>query len=74
MLSTVAAIEKGLTHDGFVYRYATDTGVDGLAGHEATFLICSFWLANNYVLLGQRAKAKRLARVLGADLLSGLTW
>src|SRR6185312_12004094 len=31
MLTTIAAIEKGLTSDGFVYRYATETGVDGLA-------------------------------------------
>src|SRR5262249_26345070 len=27
MLGTVAAIEKGLTKDGFVYRYAAETGV-----------------------------------------------
>jgi GH15 family glucan-1,4-alpha-glucosidase len=60
MLSTVAAIEKGLTHDGFVYRYATDTGVDGLAGHEATFLICSFWLVDNYAMVGRFGDAEAL--------------
>ncbi|HEX3481572.1 MAG TPA: glycoside hydrolase family 15 protein [Kofleriaceae bacterium] len=60
MLSTVAAIENGLTHDGFVYRYATDTGVDGLAGHEATFLICSFWLVDNYAMVGRFAEAEAL--------------
>ena len=37
MLSTVAAIEKDLTWNGLVLRYSTETGVDGLAGHEATF-------------------------------------
>jgi GH15 family glucan-1,4-alpha-glucosidase len=60
MVSTVAAIEKGLTHDGFVYRYATDTGVDGLAGHEATFLICSFWLVDNYAMVGRISDAEAL--------------
>ncbi|MBX3158385.1 MAG: glycoside hydrolase family 15 protein [Deltaproteobacteria bacterium] len=60
MLSTVAAIEKGLTWDGFVLRYATDTGVDGLPGHEATFLICSFWLVDNYTLAGRLDDAARL--------------
>src|SRR5262249_56981132 len=60
MLSTVAAIEKGLTSDGFVYRYATDTGVDGLAGHEATFLICSFWLVDHYAMVGRLADAETL--------------
>jgi len=53
MLSTVAAIEKELTWDGLVLRYATGTGVDGLPGHEATFLICSFWLADNYAMVGR---------------------
>jgi GH15 family glucan-1,4-alpha-glucosidase len=53
MRSTVAAIEKGLTWDGLVLRYNTESGVDGLAGHEATFLICSFWLVDNYTLTGR---------------------
>jgi GH15 family glucan-1,4-alpha-glucosidase len=53
MVSTVAAIEKGLTWDGFVLRYQTDTGVDGLAGHEATFVICSYWLVDNLAMVGR---------------------
>jgi GH15 family glucan-1,4-alpha-glucosidase len=60
MLSTVAAIEKDLTWDGLVLRYSTDTGVDGLPGHEATFLICSFWLADNYAMAGRIDDAERL--------------
>jgi GH15 family glucan-1,4-alpha-glucosidase len=60
MVSTIAAIEKGLTSDGFVYRYSTDTGVDGLAGHEATFLICSFWLVDNYAMMGRLGDAEAL--------------
>ncbi|MDF2692718.1 MAG: glycosyl hydrolase, family 15 [Labilithrix sp.] len=60
MLSTVAAIEKGLTWDGLVRRYSTETGVDGLPGHEATFLICSFWLADNYAMVGRIDEAEKL--------------
>jgi GH15 family glucan-1,4-alpha-glucosidase len=60
MRSTVAAIEKDLTWDGFVLRYQTETGVDGLAGHEATFLICSFWLVDNYSMAGRFADASKL--------------
>jgi GH15 family glucan-1,4-alpha-glucosidase len=60
MLSTVAAIEKGLTWDGLVLRYATETGVDGLPGHEATFLICTFWLADNYAMSGRLDDAAAL--------------
>jgi GH15 family glucan-1,4-alpha-glucosidase len=60
MLSTVAAIERGLTWDGLVLRYATETGVDGLPGHEATFLICSFWLADNYAMAGRLDDAQVL--------------
>jgi GH15 family glucan-1,4-alpha-glucosidase len=60
MLSTVAAIEKDLTWDGLVLRYSTETGVDGLAGHEATFLICSFWLVDNYAMAGRLDEAEAL--------------
>src|SRR5262249_25591351 len=60
MLSTVAAIEKDLTWDGLVLRYSTETGVDGLPGHEATFLICSFWLADNLAMSGRLEEAEAL--------------
>jgi GH15 family glucan-1,4-alpha-glucosidase len=60
MQSTVAAIEKDLTWDGLVLRYSTETGVDGLAGHEATFLICSFWLVDNYAMAGRLDEAEAL--------------
>jgi GH15 family glucan-1,4-alpha-glucosidase len=60
MLSTVAAIEKELTWDGLVLRYQTHTGKDGLPGHEATFLFCSFWLADNYAMVGRLDDARKL--------------
>jgi GH15 family glucan-1,4-alpha-glucosidase len=49
---TVAAIRRELTRDGLVQRYHTSTNVDGLSVGEGTFLICSFWLADNLALMG----------------------
>lgn len=60
--STVEAIERELCHDGFVLRYQTSVSghVDGLPPGEGVFLPCTFWLADNYWLLGQHDKARRL--------------
>ena len=66
---TVAAIEKELLRDGFVLRYGTEHGTDGLPGTEGAFLACSFWLADNYAFAGRhrrgggavRAAARRCA-------------
>lgn len=49
MLNTIRAIMKnpkqgGLASDGLVYRYPPEPRVDGLAGEEGTFNMCSFWL------------------------------
>lgn len=61
---TVAAIEEELLQDGFVLRYRTEKRVDGLAPGEGAFLACSFWLADNYVLLGRIEDARRLFKKL----------
>jgi GH15 family glucan-1,4-alpha-glucosidase len=57
---TVRAIERELMVDGFVLRYPTETGVDGLPPGEGVFLPCSFWLADNYALSGRRDQAATL--------------
>jgi GH15 family glucan-1,4-alpha-glucosidase len=57
---TVAAIERHLVSDGFVRRYDTSESRDGLPGGEGAFLACSFWLADNYALLGRRDEARAL--------------
>ncbi|HZI82630.1 MAG TPA: glycoside hydrolase family 15 protein, partial [Casimicrobiaceae bacterium] len=57
---TVRAIERELMTDGFVLRYPTETGVDGLPPGEGVFLPCSFWLADNYALAGRRDEATAL--------------
>ncbi|HZU24048.1 MAG TPA: glycoside hydrolase family 15 protein [Bryobacteraceae bacterium] len=58
--STVAAIEKRLMDGGLVRRYDPKTSVDGLKGSEGSFLPCSFWLADVYVLQGRRDEARAL--------------
>ncbi|HON11766.1 MAG TPA: glycoside hydrolase family 15 protein [Chitinispirillaceae bacterium] len=60
MAGTVAAIERSLMKNGFVSRYSTSDGIDGLPGSEATFLMCTFWLADNYALSGRRREAEEL--------------
>jgi GH15 family glucan-1,4-alpha-glucosidase len=57
---TVEAIERDLMVDGFVLRYDPSASSDGLPGREGAFLACSFWLADNLVLLGRRDDARRL--------------
>ena len=53
--STVEAVERGLTEDGFVLRYRTEDtgGVDGLHGQEGAFLACSFWMADCLHMIGR---------------------
>jgi GH15 family glucan-1,4-alpha-glucosidase len=61
---TIAAIERDLLVDGFVLRYRTHTGVDGLEPGEGAFLACSFWLSDVYILQGRIADAERLFKRL----------
>jgi GH15 family glucan-1,4-alpha-glucosidase len=58
--STIEAIQRELTHDGFVLRYRTNEAVDGLPPGEGVFLACSFWLADCLILLGRRDEARAL--------------
>jgi len=55
---TVAAIERELVRDdGLVFRYTKDAEDPQ---REGAFLICSFWLADAYVMLGRIDDATRL--------------
>ncbi len=60
IIGTVAAIERDLMQDGFVRRYNTSGGNDGLSGTEGVFLACSFWLVDNYAMMGRRHDAETL--------------
>ncbi|HIY24997.1 MAG TPA: glycoside hydrolase family 15 protein [Candidatus Brachybacterium merdigallinarum] len=67
MVATVARIEQDLTTaDGLILRYRTQ-GQDGLEGDEHPFLICCFWLVEQYVGMGRRRDAEALMdRLLAA--------
>jgi GH15 family glucan-1,4-alpha-glucosidase len=67
MLGTVRAIERDLQPpDGFVRRYRSARAVDGLPEGEGAFLPCSFWLVDNYALVGRMQDARRtLERLIG---------
>ncbi len=64
MLGTIAAIEEDLMRDGFLLRYRTQSGVDGLTGDEHPFLACSFWLVEAYALAGRLDDAHALMQRL----------
>ncbi len=61
---TVEAVEKYLMKDGFVRRYNTDTGHDGLKGTEGAFIACSFWFVDNLTLIGRRDDARAMFKRL----------
>jgi GH15 family glucan-1,4-alpha-glucosidase len=60
MLGTIKAVEKDLMHNGFLLRYLTKSGVDGLSGKENPFLACTFWLVSAYALAGRLDDAHEL--------------
>jgi GH15 family glucan-1,4-alpha-glucosidase len=60
MLGTVAAIENDLMHNGLLYRYRTEEGIDGLPSGENPFLACSFWLVKQYARSGRIVDARVL--------------
>ncbi|UKA49760.1 glycoside hydrolase family 15 protein [Arthrobacter sp. FW305-123] len=57
---TVDAIQKGLTDDGLVLRYRTESGHDGLPGDEGVFLACSFWLVDALLGIERKDEATQL--------------
>ncbi|MDX6324197.1 MAG: alpha,alpha-trehalase [Nocardioidaceae bacterium] len=61
ILATIDAIDERLTDArGLVYRYRTEGGVDGLAGEEGTFLLCTFWLAQALAMADEVDRAREV--------------
>ena len=67
MQGTIAAIEKALLRNGFLYRTTADP--ETAAKHaepEGAFLACNFWLVDNYVIQGRIDEARTLfERLIG---------
>ncbi len=65
MIRTTEAIEEQLMGEhGLVYRYRTHHGVDGLSGTEYPFLICNFWLVEQWARSGRYDDAQNLMEKL----------
>jgi len=63
MQATIDAIERELTDEGLVARYAVHEfadNVDGLPGEEGRFVICSCWLIDCLTGLGELDRAQAL--------------
>lgn len=64
---TIAAIERHLVRDGFVFRHDPRERSGLTAPLEGAFLACTLWLADIYVLKGDLDRAQKLLdRVVGA--------
>ena len=64
-LSTLKAVGAHLLDDSLVYRYSSESGMDGLRGGEGTFNMCTFW----YVECLARAGDVKQARFLFEKML-----
>lgn len=66
MVSTIDAIATELMADGLLLRYRTHEAEDGLPPGEGAFLLCTFWLADCYALLGRIQEAESIfERLIG---------
>jgi GH15 family glucan-1,4-alpha-glucosidase len=55
--SMVEGIEEELRVGNLVRRYMLP---DGLSGEEGAFVLCSFWLAGCWILLGEKERAAEI--------------
>ena len=55
VLATIEAIDEELGHNGHIYRYRSD---DGLEGDEGTFVFCTLWMVNALARSGQVERAR----------------
>ncbi|MDF9752075.1 glycoside hydrolase family 15 protein [Arthrobacter sp. ES3-54] len=60
IIGTIDAVQRELTHDGFLRRYLPAQSDDGLPGEEGVFLACSFWLVEALIGAGRRHEAGEL--------------
>jgi GH15 family glucan-1,4-alpha-glucosidase len=63
--STVDAIAKALSRDGWLFRYRLD---DGFGRPEVAFVICTFWFVEALAIIGRRDEATAAMRRVHAVL------
>lgn len=62
-VSTVKAMEEGLSNDGLLYRYRNE---DDFGLPTSSFTICTFWFINSLFKIGEEEKAlEQFERLLG---------
>jgi GH15 family glucan-1,4-alpha-glucosidase len=64
VIGTIEAVQRELVQDGFVLRYPTEEGDDGLPPGEGAFLPCSFWLVDALGMAGRHDEARLLYKRL----------
>jgi GH15 family glucan-1,4-alpha-glucosidase len=57
LVSTIDAIGKSLSHDGWLYRYQLD---DGFGSPTVSFMLCTFWMIEALAATGRPVEARRL--------------
>jgi GH15 family glucan-1,4-alpha-glucosidase len=60
VVGTIEAVQRELMDNGFVLRYPTEEGGDGLPPGEGAFLPCSFWLVDALARIGRRDEAREV--------------
>ena len=62
MVATTEAIVRHLSAEGegLLFRYLPNESPDGVDGEEGAFLLCSFWLVENYAMQGRLDEAHAL--------------
>ena len=60
-ISTVKATERELTHNGLMYRYKNH---DDFGAPSSSFTVCSFWLIQSLLKIGERDKAEEMFKKL----------
>lgn len=68
ILGTVERIEQDLVSGGgWVNRYRTESGMDGVGGTEYPFVMCTFWLVEQYACSGRVDDAEQLMGIVLAQ-------